>query len=470
MASNTDGFLKYKRETAKAEQPETRVKHFKEFYAPFEPKAEKEQAARCMDCGVPFCHFKCPLENNIPDFNKAAFEERWEDAYNILLKTNPFPEFTGRICPAPCEDGCVLGINSDAVTIEEIEKTIAEKAFANNYVKPAKPDNYIGVKIAVIGSGPAGLAAAHFLNSYGFSVTVFEKDQEAGGLLRYGIPDFKLEKKFVERRIQVLKEAGITFKTGVDIGKDISLEDLESEFETIILAVGAQAHRKYDADISDIKGVYYAMDYLTEANRFVSGENTERTIDVKDKHVIVIGGGDTGSDCIGTANRDGAASITELDYHERPPLKRSDKTPWPMDALKYSESTSHKEGCNRIFKSYAKEFHVDQNNTLHSVTITEVVIGRDAKGNRVKEVVPNTTRTIPCDALFIAIGFTGPANAQYFTEKITFDRKPFHLKNYASGNSKYFLAGDARTGQSLVVNAIAEGRDAAKQIKAMYTV
>lgn len=470
MATKTDGFLKYKRETAQAEAPSDRVKHFGEFYKPFEPKVEKEQAARCMDCGVPFCHFKCPLENNIPDFNKAAFEERWEDAYTILQKTNPFPEFTGRICPAPCEDGCVLGINNDAVTIEEIEKTIAEKAFDNGYVQPVKPESYNGVKIAVIGSGPAGLAAAHFLNGYGFTVTVFEKDAEAGGLLRYGIPDFKLEKKFVERRVAVLKEAGVNFSMSTEIGKDITLDELESQFDSIILSVGAQEHRKYDEDISAINGVHYAMDYLTEANKFVSGEITTRAIDVKDKHVIVIGGGDTGSDCIGTANRDGATSITQLDYHERPPVKRSDKTPWPMDAHKYTESTSHKEGCNRIFKSYAKEFHVDQDNTLHSVTITEVMIGRDAKGNRVKEIVPNTTLTLPCDALFIAIGFTGPANAAYFTEKISFTRKPFSLKDYAANNPKYFIAGDARTGQSLVVNAIAEGREAARQIKAAYTL
>lgn len=468
MATTPDGFLKYKRETATPEAPAERVKHYNEFYAPFEPKAEKEQTARCMDCGVPFCHFKCPLENNIPDFNKAAYEDRWEDAYNILLKTNPFPEFTGRICPAPCEQGCVLGINSDPVTIEEIEKTIAEKAFAGGLVKPNTPEKYSGIKIAVIGSGPAGLAAAHFLNGYGFNVTVIEKDKEAGGLLRYGIPDFKLNKSVVERRIQVLKEAGVEFRTHTEVGKDISLEALETEFETIIVAVGAQEHRKYDEDISNIEGVHYAMDYLTEANQFVAGEIAERLIDVKGKHVIVIGGGDTGSDCIGTANRDGAVSVTELDYHERPPLKRSDRTPWPMDAHMYTESTSHKEGCNRIFKSYAKEFNVDQNNKLLSVTITEVLIGRDAAGNRVKDAVPNTSRTIPCDAMFIAIGFTGPANAKYFTEKINFSRKPFHLKDYASNHPKYFIAGDARTGQSLVVNAIAEGRDAAKQIKARF--
>ncbi|SFU30949.1 glutamate synthase (NADPH/NADH) small chain [Pustulibacterium marinum] len=470
MATQTDGFLKYKRENAKAEAPENRVQHYNEFYKPFEPKAEKEQTARCMDCGVPFCHFKCPLENNIPDFNKAAFEDRWDDAYNILLKTNPFPEFTGRICPAPCEQGCVLGINSDAVTIEEIEKTIAEKAFEKNLVQPNTPEKYIGVKVAVIGSGPAGMAAAHFLNGYGFNVTIIEKDQEAGGLLRYGIPDFKLEKQFIERRVEVMKASGVEFRMNTEVGKDITLEELENEFETIILALGAQEHRKYDEDISNINGVYYAMDYLAEANRFVSDEDTNRTIDVKDKHVIVIGGGDTGSDCIGTANRDGAQSVTQLDYHERPPIKRSDKTPWPMDALKYAESTSHQEGCNRIFKSYAKEFHVDQNNNLISVTITEVNVGRDAKGRRTKEVVPNTTRTVPCDALFIAIGFTGPSNARYFTEKVSLERKPFNLKDYATNNPKYFISGDARTGQSLVVNAIAEGRDTAKQIKAMFTL
>lgn len=457
-----DGFIKYSRQSANAESPNDRISHFNEFYTPYTEQTLTQQTARCMDCGVPFCHYKCPLENNIPDFNQAAHEGRWEDAYTILTKTNPFPEFTGRICPAPCEQGCVLGINSEAVTIEEIEKTIAEKAFELSYVKAKKPTKYNGKKIAIIGSGPAGLSAAHYLNQAGYTITVYEKDKKLGGLLRYGIPDFKLEKKYIERRIQILIKEGIHFITETEVGKDIEFDMLEKNYDAIILAIGAQKPRSYDIESKNIIGVHYAMEYLTQANRIVSKEQKLSKINVKGKHVVVIGGGDTGSDCIGTANREGALSITQLDYHNKPPLIRSEKTPWPMDAVVYQESTSHQEGCNRIFKSFATHLNTEKNQ-LVSISISEVEIKNDVNGTKTKQKIPNTSRTIPCDILFIAIGFTGP-KIHPSLKKIDFKRVSFNSKEYVTNDSKYYLLGDARIGQSLVVNALAEGRNIVNEI------
>lgn len=457
-----DGFLKYKRVLPQKQEVTERVKHFTEFTSPFDSKNEQEQSARCMDCGVPFCHYKCPLDNNISDFNKAAFEGRWQDAYHILSKTNPFPEFTGRICPAPCEQGCVLGINSDAVTIEEIEKTIIEKAFENHWIINEKPKERNGIKIAIIGSGPAGLAAAYYLNSYGYSVAVYEKDKEFGGLLTYGIPDFKLNKSVVKRRIELLKEVGIEFHSQTEIGKDIPLTELEQQFDKIIFAIGAQKERQYDIPLENFSNAHYAMEYLTETNKLVSGEINSKEINANGKHVVVIGGGDTGSDCIGTANREGALSVTELDYHEKPPKERSEKTPWPLDAYQYKDSTSHEEGSQRIFKNYATQFNVDENKAIVSITISEVTLGFDQNGNRTKEIVANTSRTIPCDLVLIAIGFTGSISIS--GNHINWNREKFARKNYSTSNSKYFTIGDARIGASLVVNAIADGRNLAHSL------
>ncbi|MCO6174358.1 glutamate synthase subunit beta [Flavobacterium sp. NRK F10] len=457
-----DGFLKYKRELPEKQKVAERIKHFSEFTLPFDTQKEQEQSARCMDCGVPFCHYKCPLDNNISDFNKAAFEGRWKDAYQILSKTNPFPEFTGRICPAPCEQGCVLGINSDAVTIEEIEKTIIEKAFENNWITIEKPKERNGIKIAIIGSGPAGLAAAYYLNSYGYTVSVYEKDKEPGGLLRYGIPDFKLNKSVIKRRIELLKEVGIQFYTQTEIGKNISSEELEQKYDKIILAIGSQKERQYDIPLDTFTNAYYAMDYLTETNKFISDEISKKKINANGKHVIVIGGGDTGSDCIGTANREGALSVTELDYHEKPPKERSESTPWPMDALQYKDSTSHEEGSQRIFKNYATQFNTDETNTIISITISEVKIGIDQNGNRTKEIISNTSRTLPCDLLLVAIGFTG--SVAISGSSVTWHKQRFNSQNYNTSNPKYFTIGDARIGASLVVNAIADGRNLAKYI------
>lgn len=458
-----DGFLKYKRNLPKKEDIAIRVKHNAEFTSSFELYQEKEQSARCMDCGVPFCHFKCPLDNNIPEFNKAAYENRWFDAYTILSKTNPFPEFTGRICPAPCEQGCVLGINSDAVTIEEIEKTIIEKAFENNWVSIKKPKERNGIKIAIIGSGPSGLAAAHYLNSFGYTVSVYEKDKELSGLLTYGIPDFKLNKSIVKRRIELLEDAGINFYTQTQIGKNITMQELENSYDKIILAIGYQKERSYDYPIENYTNAFYAMHYLTETNKQVSGEIKLKQINAKNKHVVIIGGGDTSSDCIGTANRDGALSVTELDYHEKPPKQRSENTPWPYDAYQFINSTSHDEGCQRIFKNYATQFKTDKNNTIQSITINEVAFGVDNNGNRTKQILSSSNRTIPCDLLIIAIGFTDSTEITN-NVSVNWQKQPFAISNYNTSNNKFHIIGDARIGPSLVVNAIADGRNIAYKI------
>jgi len=458
-----DGFLKYKRELPKKEDVSTRVKHHNEFSYSFDASQEKKQSARCMDCGVPFCHYKCPLDNNISEFNKAAFENRWKDAYTILTKTNPFPEFTGRICPAPCEQGCVLGINSDAVTIEEIEKTIIEKAFENNWVSVEKPIKRNGIKIAIIGSGPSGLAAAHYLNSYGYSVSVYEKDKELGGLLTYGIPDFKLNKSIIKRRLKLLENAGINFFTNTEIGKDITLQELENTYDKIILAIGYQKERIYENPIENYTNAFYAMEYLTETNQYIAGDINAKKINAKDKHVVIIGGGDTSSDCIGTANRDGALSVTELDYHEKPPEKRAENTPWPYDAHQYTSSTSHEEGCQRIFKNYATQFNCDKTNTITSVTINEVEFGIDQNGNRTKQILSNSSRTIPCDLLIIAIGFVD-SNPITDNGTVNWQKKLFKNSDYKTSHEKYHIIGDARIGASLVVNAIADGKNLAKKM------
>ena len=354
--TDKEGFLKYNRELPQSRNPEERVNDYKEIYQPLDSQTLNHQAARCMDCGIPFCHNGCPLGNVIPDFNDAVYQNDWKLAFQILRGTNNFPEFTGRICPAPCETSCVLGINNDPVAIELIEKSIAEKAYELDLVKPNIPEERTGKKVAVIGSGPAGLAAADQLNQAGHEVTVFEKDKEVGGLLRYGIPDFKLEKWVIDRRVDIMVKEGVIFKKDTEIGIGIQADDILHNYDAVVLATGAQHPRDLKIPGREAKGVYFAMEFLEKQNQVIAGEISENPINANGKHVLVIGGGDTGSDCIGTSNRHGAASITQLELLPKPPQRRPTLNPWPEWPMTLRTSSSHEEGADRLWSVLTKEF------------------------------------------------------------------------------------------------------------------
>ncbi|GAB4427750.1 MAG: glutamate synthase subunit beta [Bacteroidia bacterium] len=443
--------------------PQERVQDFKELYLPFSEEKVRTQAARCMDCGVPFCHHGCPLGNHIPEFNDAVYAGHWEEAYAILAETNDFPEFTGRICPAPCEGSCVLGINKPPVAIELIEKNIAERAFELGLVQVPRPQTRTGLRVAVIGSGPAGLAAAIHLNAYGHEVCVYERDEAPGGLLRYGIPDFKLEKWIVERRIRLMEEAGIVFRCGVEVGKDISGEALRSEYQAVILCAGATVPRDVPIPGRSLQGIHYAMDYLTEQNRRVSGQwQGAAAILATDKHVIVIGGGDTGSDCIGTANRQGARSVTQITWGNRPPSTRPENNPWPQTPMVLYSTTSHEEGCARAWNILTKSFVDDGQGHVCGLEVVEI---EWEEGRKAYHEIPGTQRVLPCDLALIAVGFSHPEQKGLAEQLgIGFDKRGNVATNkYHSTVPGVFAAGDMRRGQSLVVWAIAEGRQAAQE-------
>ncbi|EIM77678.1 glutamate synthase, NADH/NADPH small subunit [Nitritalea halalkaliphila LW7] len=460
-----EGFIAYKRETPETRSPEERKKDYKEIYVPFSGEKLNQQAARCMDCGIPFCHSGCPLGNVIPDFNEAVYQQEWEEAYRILRSTNNFPEFTGRICPAPCEASCVLGINKDPVTIELIEKNIAEKAFELNLVQPAPPATRTGKRVAVIGSGPAGLAAADQLNQAGHEVTVFEKDHKVGGLLRYGIPDFKMEKWVIDRRIEVMEQEGVQFKTDVTIGQTIEASAILADFDAVVLATGAAQPRALPIPGADLKGVHYAMDFLGRQNQVIGGEIEENPISAAGKHVIVIGGGDTGSDCIGTSNRHGAASITQLELLPEPPKQRAVVNPWPEWPMTLRTSSSHEEGAERKFSVLTKQFLGDEAGQVTGLELVDIE-WKHLDGRMQFVEIPGSNRVVPCDLAFLAIGYTGPAQDGLLgafgvqTQENTLPKTGKNIP-YASTNAKVFLAGDMRRGQSLVVWAISEGREAA---------
>jgi len=463
--SNKRGFLEYKRALPSVEEPKDRLSHFKEFVLPSDGKAEQQQAARCMDCGVPFCHNACPLGNVIPDFNEAVYEENWRLAYEVLSSTNNFPEFTGRICPAPCEASCVLGINSDPVTIEYVEKTIVEKAFKLGYVQAKIPVKRTGKKVAVVGSGPAGLACADQLNQQGHAVTVFEKKDRIGGLLRYGIPDFKLEKNVIDRRINLLQAEGITFKTNVNIGVDMTTQTLLDTFDAVVLCGGSDKARNLDIEGRDLKGIHFAMDFLEQCNRMVAGDAhfSTQQIDVKGKKIVVIGGGDTGSDCIGNANRLQADTITQIELLGKPPVQRSDDNPWPLWPMTLKTTSSHKEGCDRTWAMLTKRFLSEDGVHLSGIEVVEVKWDKDTSGRYQMQELPNTSQIIPCDVVFLAMGFLHPKKQGLLEElNLALDKRGnVHTQNFNTSVDKIFSAGDMRRGQSLVVWAIAEGRDCA---------
>jgi len=464
------GFLEFGRELPKKRDPKTRINDYNELYEDFGKDQVQTQAARCMDCGVPFCHSGCPLGNIIPEFNDAVYEQDWEEAARILFSTNNFPEFTGRICPAPCESACVLGINKPPVTIEEIEKSIGEVAFEKGYVRAKIPAARTGKKVAVVGSGPAGLAAAAQLNSAGHSVTVFERADKVGGLLRYGIPDFKLEKWVVERRIKLMEEEGVEFMTNANVGVNIAVKDLNRSFDAIVLTGGSTVARDLNIPGRNLKGVHLAMEFLTQQNGRVSGKTfaPEEELWATDKHVVVIGGGDTGSDCVGTSNRHRAKSVTQIEVLAKPPETRDTSTPWPNWPMQLRTSTSHEEGCDRNWAIVTKEFIGDETGKLTALKVAQMDFCATQPGEKPKfQEVPGTEKILPCDLALLAIGFVHPQHQGMLEELgVELDERGNVKCNAMHQTSvpKVFAAGDMRRGQSLVVWAISEGREAARHV------
>ncbi len=464
--ADPQGFLKYKRELPESRQPEVRVKDYDEIYKDFSAKKIKTQASRCMDCGVPFCQSGCPLGNVIPDFNDAVYEEDWESAFHILSETNNFPEFTGRICPAPCESKCVLGINQSPVTIELIEKNIIEKAFENNYIQPNPPAARTGKKVAIVGSGPAGLAVADQLNKEGHSVTVFEKNNRIGGLLRYGIPDFKLEKWVIDRRLKLMEAEGIQFKINTTVGENVSIEEIVKDYDAVVLCGGSTIPRKLNVKGEELNGVHFAMEFLEQNNKRVAGDSIpkEEELLATGKNVIVIGGGDTGSDCIGTSNRHGAKSIMQLEILTQPPQSRPKDIPWTAAPMLLKTTSSHEEGCEREWAILTKEFIGDEKGNLKAVKLVDLKwVINEATGRSNFEEIEGTGREIPCELALLAVGYLHPQHKGVL-EKLNIElteRGNVKDDNYQTNLEKVFTAGDMRRGQSLVVWAIAEGRKAA---------
>ncbi len=463
------GFLEFTRELPKKRPVQERVHDYNEFVHLYEEERLNHQAARCMDCGIPFCHNGCPVGNLIPDFNDAIYRRNWKEAYDILSATNNFPEFTGRICPAPCESSCVLGINQPAVTIEEIEKHVIEIAFQKGYVQPFKGIVRTGKKVAVIGSGPAGLAAAAQLNYAGHLVTVYERDDSPGGLLRYGIPDFKLEKWVVERRLKIMEEEGVVFTCNAEVGVNISMNDLLRNNHAIVLAGGSTIPRDLKIAGRDLKGVAFAMDFLKQQNKRVSNKPAINELIATGKNVVVIGGGDTGSDCVGTSNRHGAISVTQFELMPMPAASRTEHMPWPTFPMVLKTTSSHEEGALRQWAVSTKEFIDDHNGNLKALKIVDLEWKLTPDGRPAQFVeIAGSEREIPCELALLAMGFLHPQHAGLINELgVELDERgnvKANDKLYQTNIQKVFSAGDMRRGQSLVVWAIAEGRECAAKV------
>jgi glutamate synthase (NADPH/NADH) small chain len=463
--AKANGYLLYNRKNPLKLPVEDRIKNFKEFENLLPEHMIREQAARCMDCGIPFCHnFGCPVYNYIPDWNHMVYLGKWKEASDLLHSTNNFPEFTGKVCPAPCEKSCTLANNWEAVTIKHIELQIVEKAWENGWIKPIINKNKTNKKVAVIGSGPAGLAAAQQLARMGHNVVVFERSEKAGGLLRYGIPDFKLDKNYIDRRLEQMVAEGVSFETQVNVGVDISTNYLMRSFDAILFATGTAVARDLKIPGRYAKGVYFALDFLGQQNRINHGAiiPVDELISAKDKDVIVIGGGDTGADCVGTSIRQGAKSVTQVEILPQPPLERRPDNPWPFWPQTLSNSTSHEEGCKRLWSLSAKEFIVE-NNAVKGVKFVELEWTDDRKS--FKEV-PNSEKIYNADLVLLAMGFLHCQHDTYVKElNLELDQRGnIKVNDYRTSVNKVFATGDTITGASLVVRAIYHGRQAADKI------
>lgn len=464
---NPKAFLNINRKEAGYRPVLDRIADYGEVEQTLNTEDRMLQASRCMDCGIPFCHWACPLGNKMPEWQDAIYKGKWQEAYEILFDTNNFPEFTGRICPAPCEKSCVLAISKEPVTIRENEAAVAERAFLEGFVKPRMPKKQTGRKVAVIGSGPAGLAAADILNQKGHTVTVFEKDEVIGGLLRLGIPDFKLNKGIVERRVSVLREEGVIFKVNMEIGKDISSENLLADYDAICLAVGAGKPRDLPIEGRELKGIHFALELLQQQNRIVAGTAIaeDDLISAKGKHVLVIGGGDTGSDCVGTSVRHKAERVTQIEILPKPPIGNNPETPWPAAyPIVLKTSSSHEEGCERRWSLASKRF-IGSNGKVIGVEVVEVEWVKENGRMTMKEV--GKPEIIKADLVLLSMGFVSPVHEGLLNQLgIEYDIRG-NVKTFSPNQSsvaKVFAAGDAALGASLVVRAIDSGRKAAKKI------
>ncbi|HEU5159641.1 MAG TPA: glutamate synthase subunit beta [Streptosporangiaceae bacterium] len=460
------GFLTVGRELPKRRPVDVRIRDWREVYEEFSNGALEAQASRCMDCGIPFCHQGCPLGNLIPEWNDLVYRRDWELAIERLHATNNFPEFTGRLCPAPCETACVLGINSDPVTIKRVEVEIIDRAWAEGWVRPRPPAVRTGKKVAVVGSGPAGLAAAQQLTRAGHDVVVYERADRIGGLLRYGIPEFKMEKRHLDRRIAQMRAEGTEFKTSVNVGVDITADELRDRYDAVVLAGGATAWRDLPVPGRELGGIYQAMEYLPPANRAREGDFPESPISAEGKHVVVIGGGDTGADCLGTAIRQGAASITQLEIMPRPPETRPDSQPWPTYPMLYKVESAHEElvglGGERAYAISTQEFVGDEHGNVKALR----VVGVEGPGTGFRPI-PGTEREIPAQLVTLAMGFLGPQREGLLDDLgVSYDQRGnvARGKSYETSLDGVFVAGDMGRGQSLIVWAIAEGRAAASAV------
>jgi glutamate synthase (NADPH) small chain len=463
---NINGFIQIRRTKPHARPVQVRLRDWEEVYLPTPEKVVRDQGSRCMDCGIPFCHQGCPLGNQIPEWNDLVYRQRWQAAIDRLHSTNNFPDFTGRLCPAPCEGSCVLGINDDPVTIKNIELSIVERAFEEGWIKASPPAVRTGKRIAVVGSGPAGLAAADQLNKAGHLVTVFEKSDRIGGLLRYGIPEFKIEKRFLNRRLALLEAEGIVFRPGVNVGRDIPASALRQEFDAIVLCGGAGWPRDLPVPGRDLAGIHFAVDYLTQQNRRCEGDEIpeDQVITAAGKRVVIIGGGDTGADCLGTTHRQGALSVHQFELLPRPPDSRLPDNPWPQWPRIFRSSSAHEEGGERLFSISTERFVGDETGRVRALETVGVEVGRAGVTK-----IPGTEVVIEAELVLLAMGFVGPERDGLLADlgvRLTERGNVWRDERWMTSEEGVFAAGDMQRGQSLIVWAIADGRHAAAAVDA----